>query len=188
MAPPAFRYADSSAEIIRLVITYDGGLRRSTNTAYRAAASQGARIITMSDPYELERFVVAQTNTYEAALTEIRRGAKRSHWIWYVFPQIAGLGTSAMSKHYAIRSSAEARAYLDHPMLGPRLRECIDALQDLTNTNAAAVFGDVDAMKLRSSLTLFIEAGAGSLFQAALDRWFDGQQDKATLDRLSKVG
>ena len=138
----------------------------------------------MDDPYDLERFVTAQAGSYDTALGEIRRGAKRSHWMWYIFPQIAGLGSSATAERYAIRSIDEARAYLAHPVLGARLREIVGALQDLTGMTAESVFGGIDAMKLRSSLTLFIEAGAGPLFGAALTRWFDGVKDEATVRLL----
>ena len=140
----------------------------------------------MTDPFDLDRFVTAQAGSYETALAEIRRGAKRSHWMWYIFPQIAGLGRSDMARRYAIRSLDEARAYLAHPILGARLRECVAALQDLIGLTADGVFGDIDAVKLRSSLTLFIEAGARPLFTAALDRWFDGAKDEATLSLLGE--
>ena len=138
----------------------------------------------MEDPFDLNRFVTAQADSYESALAEIRRGQKRSHWMWYVFPQIAGLGRSATAQHYAIASLAEARAYLAHPLLGARLRACVGALQDLVGTSAEAVFGPVDAVKLRSSLTLFAEASGERLFAAALERWFDGRADPATLALL----
>jgi len=140
----------------------------------------------MTDPFDLDRFVAAQAGSYDTALAEIQRGAKRSHWMWYIFPQIAGLGRSDMAQRYAIRSLDEARAYLAHPILGVRLRQCVAALQDLIGLTAGVVFGDIDATKLRSSLTLFIEAGAGPLFTAALDRWFEGAKDEATLDRLGR--
>ena len=139
---------------------------------------------TMADPFDLDRFLTAQADTYEAALSEIRRGAKRSHWMWFIFPQIAGLGRSEMARHFAIRSLEEARAYLDHPVLGARLRECVGALQDLTGVAAADVFGEIDAVKLRSSLTLFGEVDHDMLFAAALDRWFNGQADQATRNLL----
>ncbi len=135
----------------------------------------------MTHPYDLERFVTAQAAVYGSALAEIRGGAKRSHWMWFIFPQIAGLGRSPMAQHYAIVSLEEARAYLAHPVLGARLRQCVEALDALTGTSARAVFGEVDAMKLRSSLTLFRKAGADPLFDAALDRWFAGTSDAATL-------
>jgi uncharacterized protein (DUF1810 family) len=137
----------------------------------------------MNDQYDLDRFVSAQAGSYDVALGEIGRGAKRSHWMWFIFPQLADLGHSAMAKHYAIGSLAEARAYLAHPILGPRLRRCVAALQDLTDANAERAFGPVDAAKLRSSLTLFDEAGGGTPFDAALDRWFGGK-DPTTLDLL----
>jgi uncharacterized protein (DUF1810 family) len=141
----------------------------------------------MADENSLDRFVEAQTLAYQTALAEIRRGAKRSHWIWFVFPQIAGLGRSSTARHFAIRSLEEARAYLDHPVLGPRYLECVAALQDLTISDPVAVFGEVDAMKLRSSLTLFEAAQPNSLIAAALDRWFQGGRDEATLERLASA-
>ncbi len=131
----------------------------------------------------LDRFVAAQVGVYPTALAEIARGRKASHWMWFVFPQIAGLGHSAMAQRYAITSVTEARAYLDHPLLGARLRECLAALAALPPTDAEAVFGGIDAVKLRSSLTLFEAAGGGPAFAAALDRWFAGVRDPATLDR-----
>jgi uncharacterized protein (DUF1810 family) len=136
----------------------------------------------MDDRFDLQRFVAAQAGTYEAALAEIGRGAKRSHWMWYIFPQYAGLGHSPVSRHYAIHSLEEARSYLAHPVLGPRLETCVEALQNLRGTTAEKVFGATDAMKLRSSLTLFIEAGGGRLFREALDRWFEGSLDERTLE------
>ena len=137
-------------------------------------------MLMAADPFQLDRFLAAQQDTYEPALAEIRRGRKRSHWMWFVFPQLAGLGRSAMALRYAIGSLDEARAYLDHPVLGERLRACVGALQDLHRSDPEAVFGPVDALKLRSSLTLFELAGGGRLFEAALDRWFDGRRDEAT--------
>jgi len=138
----------------------------------------------MSDPYDLQRFVFAQLDLYPLALAEIRRGAKRSHWMWFIFPQVVGLGMSAMAQRYGIRSLEEAQAYLRHPVLGPRYRECVAALQDLTDTTAETVFGGIDAVKLRSSLTLFAETGDERLISAALTRWF-GDRDPATLEILS---
>ena len=137
----------------------------------------------MPDPFNLERFVRAQQTTYVGALAEISRGAKQGHWMWYVFPQIAGLGHSDMARLYAIGSLDEARAYLAHPVLGARLRQCVAALDELAATSAEQVFGGIDALKLRSSLTLFAEAGGGSLFEAALERWF-GAPDTQTLGLL----
>ncbi|MDF0488988.1 DUF1810 domain-containing protein [Sphingomonas sp. H39-1-10] len=138
----------------------------------------------MSDPFDLERFLEAQADSYATALAEVRRGAKRSHWMWFIFPQIAGLGSSAMARRYAIQSLDEARAYLAHPVLGARLREITAALQDLPPSAPEAVFGPLDAVKLRSSLTLFEAAGGGAVFGAALDRWYHGTRDAATLARI----
>ncbi|MBB4066139.1 DUF1810 domain-containing protein [Gellertiella hungarica] len=132
----------------------------------------------MSDPFDLRRFIEAQAGTYETALAEIRRGRKETHWMWFVFPQLAGLGHSATARHYAIRSLGEARAYLGHPLLGARLRECVAALAALDRPDADLVFGSVDALKLRSSLTLFAAAGGGSLFADALGRWFGGPDER----------
>ena len=135
------------------------------------------------DPFDLSRFVDAQRGSYEQALAEIRRGAKRTHWMWFIFPQISGLGTSVMAQRFAIRSLAEAEAYLRHPTLGPRYEECVGALQDLDDTTADKVFGDVDAMKLRSSLTLFNSAEERPIFRAAIRRWF-GSPDEGTIETL----
>lgn len=136
------------------------------------------------DPHHLARFVAAQADSHDAALAEIRRGAKRGHWMWYVFPQLAGLGHSAMARRYAIVSPDEARAYLAHPVLGERLRACVAALAALRGTTAAQVFGEIDALKLRSSLTLFAAAGGGPAFDEALARWCGGP-DPATLRLLA---
>ena len=138
----------------------------------------------MPDRFDLERFVAAQESIYPTALAEIRCGAKRSHWMWFVFPQIAGLGRSPTARLYAIGSIHEARAFLAHPILGARLRECVAALQDLAPTSAEAVFGAVDAIKLRSSLTLFEAAGGGDAFGECLDAFFDGNRDAETLRLL----
>lgn len=137
------------------------------------------------DDFNLERFVAAQRDTYDRALREITEGQKRTHWIWFIFPQITGLGHSAMAQRYAIRSLDEARAYLTHSVLGPRLLECVAALQALPVPDAEAVFGPVDAMKVRSSLSLFAEADpAQPLFAAALKRWFAGRKDPRTIELL----
>jgi uncharacterized protein (DUF1810 family) len=141
--------------------------------------------MTESDP--LDRFVTAQRDSYADALHEIEGGRKQSHWMWFVFPQLTGLGRSPTAQYYAISSLDEARAYLAHPLLGGRLRACVAALQALPPTSAEAVFGSVDAMKLHSSLTLFAAADGGALFTAALDRWFDGQRDAATLRLLERA-
>ena len=135
----------------------------------------------------LDRFVTAQQGVFDGALAEIRRGRKRGHWMWFIFPQLAGLGRSATAQYYAIGSLNEARAYLDHPLLGDRLRACVEALQDQIDGTAIGIFGDVDALKLRSSLTLFAAAGGGRLFDAALERWFDRGRDAATLALLESA-
>ena len=139
----------------------------------------------MPDPYDLDRFVAAQADTYEIALAELTCVRKRNHWMWFVFPQLRGLGRSAMATRYGIGSLDEARAYLAHPLLGSRLRACVAALQDHVGVTAVEVFGEVDAIKLRSSLTLFAQAGGEPLFRAALTRWC-GSPDPATL-RLLRV-
>jgi uncharacterized protein (DUF1810 family) len=139
----------------------------------------------MTDPYDLDRFLKAQEETYDAALDELRAGRKQSHWIWFVFPQIAGLGSSPTAQHYAITSLDEAKAYLAHPVLGGRLHESLKVLQLLEETNADRIFGELDAMKFRSSLTLFAEADGGDpIVEAALGRWFDGRKDEKTLQLL----
>ncbi|HTM01336.1 MAG TPA: DUF1810 domain-containing protein [Candidatus Omnitrophota bacterium] len=138
------------------------------------------------DPFELRRFVEAQQGVYETALAEIRGGRKETHWMWFVFPQLAGLGTSPISRRYAIRSAAEASAYLEHPVLGRRLRECAAAMNALPTSSAADVLGDVDAIKLRSSLTLFAHVpGAPAVFTEGLDKFFDGAPDPRTLQLLA---
>ncbi len=130
---------------------------------------------------DLDRFIVAQEPVYEGALEELRRGRKTSHWMWFIFPQVAGLGSSAMSRRFAIASLDEARAFLAHPVLGPRLRECAAAVLAVTGWTADEIFGSVDAKKLRSSMTLFHRAvPEESLFGQVLDRYFDGVADGAT--------
>jgi uncharacterized protein (DUF1810 family) len=141
----------------------------------------------MTDAHALDRFVAAQSDTYDRALAEIRDGRKQSHWMWFIFPQIAGLGQSPTARHYAIRSLEEARAYLAHPLLGPRLIDSVAALQELPATSAEAVLGGIDAVKLRSSLTLFAEAEGGDIFRQAIDRWFNGEADPATLRLLGRA-
>jgi uncharacterized protein (DUF1810 family) len=141
----------------------------------------------VSDPFSLRRFIDAQDarGTYDTALEELHAGRKMSHWMWFVFPQIAGLGRSSMAKMYAIGSLAEARAYLRDPILGPRLLEATRAVADLSGLSAEEVFGSIDATKLRSSMTLFARAAPDEpLFQRVLDRYFDGIPDKETDRRL----
>jgi uncharacterized protein (DUF1810 family) len=141
----------------------------------------------MSGGYELERFVEAQDTggTHGRALEELRAGQKRSHWMWFVFPQIAGLGRSPVAQRYAISSLEEAQAYLEHPVLGPRLLESCDALLGAGNRSAQEVLGGIDAMKLRSSMTLFVRAAPERVvFGQVLERFFGGQEDPATLRLL----
>lgn len=140
-------------------------------------------VAAQTESFQFSRFIEAQAPTYDSALAKIRRGLKRSHWMWFIFPQIAGLSKSPTAQFYAIKSLDEACAYLTHPLLGARLRECVEALQDLPPICADEVFGVIDAMKLRSSLTLFVLAGGGPLFEAAHLRW-GGSKDPATLTLL----
>jgi len=138
-----------------------------------------------TDPYDLARFVAAQEGVYENALAELRHGLKTGHWMWFIFPQIAGLGFSLMSQRYAIRSLDEARAYLAHPVLGPRLRKCARAVADVRGKTAEQILGQVDALKLRSSMTLFHRADPTEpVFAAVLQKYFDGVPDEATDRRL----
>jgi uncharacterized protein (DUF1810 family) len=141
----------------------------------------------MSDPFDLDRYVDAQDagGTHDRALAELRRGRKSSHWMWFVFPQIAGLGRSGMDRTYAIRSLDEARAYLAHPLLGPRLREAAGLAARADAASADDLMGGIDALKLRSSMTLFARADPSEpVFRAVLDRWFDGVEDDLTVARL----
>lgn len=139
----------------------------------------------MADPYDLQRFVDAQAPVYAAALAELQAGLKRSHWMWFVFPQLAGLGSSAMAQRYAISSLAEAQAYLAHPLLGPRLRTCVEAVNAVPGRSAHDIFGSPDDLKFRSSLTLFAAAADDPrLFEDALGRYFGGAGDPATLALL----
>ena len=137
------------------------------------------------DPHDLARFVAAQAEDYERALAEVRAGRKRSHWMWYVFPQVDGLGSSGMARRYAIKSLAEARAYLDHPVLGPRLVEIAGAALGVEGRSATEVFGTPDDMKLKSSATLFaLVAPPDSAFARLLDRYFGGERDGRTVERV----
>ena len=140
----------------------------------------------MDDPFDLARFVTAQEGVFAEVIDELTAGRKQSHWMWFVFPQIAGLGNSAMAVRYAIGSMAEARAYLDHPVLGPRLRQCTALLNQVEGRTIRAILGQPDDMKFRSSVTLFSRATAqNSAFITALERYFGGEADQATLDRLA---
>lgn len=138
-----------------------------------------------TDPHDLKRFVQAQEDDYERALSEVQSGRKRSHWMWYIFPQYDGLGFSSTSKRYAIKSIAEAEAYLDHPVLGPRLRECAEAVLRIEGRSAHEIFGSPDDVKLKSCATLFAAVSpAGSVFERLLDKYFHGERDDKTFRLL----
>lgn len=141
----------------------------------------------VSDPFNLHRFIDAQISTYDEALKEIRAGLKRSHWMWFIFPQLKRLGRSPMAEHYGLASLQEARAYLAHPLLGPRLLEITTAAINAPAASLYAVFGAPDDMKFKSSMTLFERAAdeTQGVFGQALDQWCDGQRDNATLDLLA---
>ena len=140
----------------------------------------------MTDQFELERFVEAQAGVYEQACAELRAGRKRSHWMWFVFPQIRGLGSSEMAVRYGISGQEEARAYLDHPVLGPRLLECAGIVVGLEGKTVGEIFGHPDDLKFHSSMTLFgeVEGPAERVFHQALKKYFGGKTDQATLERL----
>ncbi len=139
--------------------------------------------IDATDPYDLDRFLKPQDGHFEQALAEIKGGQKRSHWMWYMFPQFDGLGFSSTSRHYAIKSIAEALAYLDHPVLGPRLVKCCKALLDIEGLTAFEIFGSPDDLKLKSSATLFSSISSeDSVFHRLLAKYFDGERDDKTLE------
>jgi uncharacterized protein (DUF1810 family) len=139
----------------------------------------------MSDAYNLHRFLDAQDHVYDAVLDELRVGEKSSHWMWFIFPQIAGLGHSGMAQTFAITSLEEAKTYLQHPLLGPRLRECTQLVLDVTGRSAEEIFGYPDHLKFRSCLTLFMTATSDNkVFKDALLKYFDNEPDQLTLDLL----
>jgi uncharacterized protein (DUF1810 family) len=138
-----------------------------------------------SDPYDLKRFLLAQERDYVTALREIKAGRKQSHWMWYIFPQFDGLGYSSTSKLYAIKSIDEAKAFLAHPVLGPRLLECAEAVVGVEGRSAAAIFGSPDDMKLKSCATLFAHvSSAGSVFERLLAKYYDSERDHKTSQLL----
>ena len=139
------------------------------------------------DPFDLARYTAAQDPIFDIALAELKGGRKRTHWMWFVFPQVDGLGLSATSKRYAIKGRAEARAYLDHPMLGARLRECAETVLAIEGRSANEIFGSPDDMKLKSSMTLFAMVG-DDVFERVLDKFFQGKPDAATLRLLDGPG
>jgi uncharacterized protein (DUF1810 family) len=139
----------------------------------------------MDDPYDLQRFVDAQAPVFDDVCPQLRAGSKTTHWMWFIFPQIAGLGHSATARRFAIASRDEATAYLQHPVLGPRLRECTRLVTDVEGRSAREVFGDTDAMKFRSSMTLFAAVAVDEgIFADALRKYFGDEGDRATLDRI----
>jgi uncharacterized protein (DUF1810 family) len=139
----------------------------------------------MSDPFNLERFLEAQKTIYERVTTELRAGQKSSHWMWFIFPQIRGLGHTETSIFFSISSVPEAKAYLNHPVLGPRLRECCELLMQIEGRSASQIFGSPDDLKLRSSMTLFAQVtDRDSIFKRVVKRYFEGQLDQRTLDLL----
>ncbi|MBP1871020.1 uncharacterized protein (DUF1810 family) [Ensifer adhaerens] len=141
----------------------------------------------MTDPFTLQRFVDAQSRIYAAALDELRRGRKETHWMWFVFPQLAGLGHSPMAQRYSISGLPEARAYLAHSILGPRLIDCTETVNGITGRSALDIFSSPDDMKFRSSMTLFSKASAaGNVFDQALELYFAGEMDRRTLDLLGQ--
>jgi len=142
----------------------------------------------MAENSQLKRFIDAQQRDYEIALTEIRSGRKRSHWMWYIFPQVKGLGFSSTAQHYGIADLKEAEAYLRHPVLGPRLIAMSQELLALENTNASHIFGSPDDMKLRSAMTLFASVkDSDPVFQQVLDKYFQGKTDLQTLTILNRI-
>ena len=141
--------------------------------------------IQLVDPFDLERFVIAQNEVYSEVLEELQQGAKQSHWMWFVFPQVEGLGTSWMADKYAISSRREAEAYMAHPILAPRLVKCTELVNDVKGRSIQQIFGHTDALKFRSSMTLFCEVASDrSIFLEALQKYFAAQPDQLTLDRL----
>ncbi len=167
------RVEEARALLASSMMTIDPALAASAEEAFAA------------DPFDLQRFVDAQEGIYDQALAELSAGLKQSHWMWFIFPQIEGLGSSAMSLRYAIKSREEARAYLEHPVLGPRLIECVEAVLQIEDRSATDMFGSPDDLKLQSSATLFAAvAGAGSVFDRLLTRLFAGARDEATLRRI----
>jgi len=161
-------------------------VRPQGEPAARAGDNVG---MAAGDAFDLERFVAAQDagGTYERAVAELRRGAKTSHWMWFVFPQLAGLGTSATARHYALAGLAEARAYLAHPLLGARLRECTRIVNAIEGRTIEAIFGYPDYLKFHSCMTLFARAAAEEqVFRAALEQYYGGEPDARTVALLSE--
>jgi uncharacterized protein (DUF1810 family) len=149
---------------------------------------QGSEVAGRGDPYELNRFINAQERIYDRVLAELRGGQKRTHWMWYIFPQIDGLGHSPTTRHYAIKSVEEARRYLSHPVLGARLVECAEAVLAVQGRSVSDIFGYPDDMKLQSSMTLFaLVAESRSVFERVLDKYFQGKRDARTLQIVGNL-
>ncbi len=147
--------------------------------------AKGSEAVGRDDPFDLNRFLSAQEGVYGRVLAELRGGLKRTHWMWYIFPQIDGLGHSPTTRHYAIKSLEEARRYLAHPVLGARLVECAESVLAVQGLSASDVFGHPDDMKLQSSMTLFaLVAEPGSVFERVLEKYFQGKRDTGTLQIL----
>ena len=145
-------------------------------------------VIGRDDPFDLDRFISAQERVYDRVLTELRSGQKRSHWMWFFFPQIDGLGHSSTTKHYSIKTMEEARQYLNHSILGTRLLECAEAVLVTEGRSISEIFGYPDDLKLKSSMTLFAAvADPGSVFDRVLDKYFGGQRDKRTLQLIENL-
>jgi uncharacterized protein (DUF1810 family) len=139
----------------------------------------------VDDPFDLQRFVNAQDPVYDSVCAELRNGRKSGHWMWFIFPQLRGLGSSAMAEKFGIASRAEAQAYLDHPVLGPRLRECTSLVNQIEGRSVEQIFGYPDDLKFRSSMTLFTGVAPGDhVFRDALEKYFAGESDARTLDLL----
>jgi uncharacterized protein (DUF1810 family) len=138
----------------------------------------------MTDPYNLRRFVDAQNPVFDGVCSELRNGSKRGHWMWYIFPQIKGLGYSLLSQKFAISSRKEAEAYLQHPVLGPRLRKCTQLVMLAPVRSIAAIFSPPDDLKFRSSMTLFAQVSQDNLFYEALQKYFSGESDQLTIEHL----
>ena len=152
-----------------------------------AILTHGAWEFQMNNIYDLQRFVEAQEHAYDSVLNELRVGQKRGHWMWYIFPQIRGLGKTAMSQKYAIASQEEAEAYLEHPILGSRLRECAQLVMNVGGRSAEKIFRYPDNLKFRSCMTLFDHSATDDdIFRDALNKYFDGKPDQLTLDILKK--
>ena len=150
--------------------------------------AEASDAIAHDDPFDLKRFTSAQERDYDRVLAELRSGQKRTHWMWYIFPQIDGLGYSATSKYYAIKSIGEARQYLNHPVLGARLLECAETVLAIEGQSISNIFGYPDDLKLKSSMTLFeCVAGPDSVFVRVLDKYFYGERDARTLDILERL-